>query len=145
MRSLFSFTVIFISLHGSFLPVQASLSQANKTKPVQIVQLQSNCNHPTSTVESVYCSRIRYEAADQQLNQVYQQLISKLNDEERSLLTEAQLGWIQLRDNNCEFAVYPSRRGTGYRGFLNDCKERMTKERTTELEKYSNERFIRDR
>ncbi|PSB50755.1 hypothetical protein C7B67_13280, partial [filamentous cyanobacterium Phorm 6] len=47
-----------------------------------------------------------------------------------------QLGWIKLRDNNCEFETYRSRRGTGYRGFLNECLDRMTKARTTELENY---------
>jgi uncharacterized protein YecT (DUF1311 family) len=61
---------------------------------------------------------------------------SKLSREERSLLTEAQQGWIKLRDKNCEFEVYRSRGGTGYQGFLNECLERMTKQRTGELEKY---------
>ncbi len=60
------------------------------------------------------CARLRYEQADRRLNQVYQQLISKLNGDERQELTNAQLAWIQFRDKNCSFEVYPSRTGTGY-------------------------------
>ena len=46
------------------------------------------------------------------------------------------LGWIKVRDKTCEFEVYQNRGGTGYRGFLNECLDRMTKVRTAELENY---------
>lgn len=59
-----------------------------------------------------------------------------MSREERSILAEAQLGWIQLRDKTCEFEVYQNRGGTGYEGFLNECLDRMTKARTAELEQY---------
>ena len=95
-----------------------------------------NCNNPQNNLEIKECIRLRYQAADRRLNEVYGQLILKLSAEERSLLVAAQQGWIQLRDKNCLFEVYGSRSGTGYRGFLNECLERMTKQRTGELEKY---------
>lgn len=101
---------------------------------------QLNCNSAKTNMEIKECIRLRYEAADRQLNQVYKELILKLSSEERSLLVEAQRGWIQLRDKNCEFEVYRSRRGTGYRGFLNECLERMTKQRKAELENYLKDR-----
>lgn len=97
---------------------------------------QLNCDRPQGDVQVRSCIRLRYEASDKRLNEVYKQLVAKLSGEERSLLVAAQLGWIKLRDNNCEFETYRSRRGTGYRGFLNECLDRMTKARTTELENY---------
>lgn len=100
-------------------------------------QQQPNCNNPhQNNLEIKECIRLRYEAADRRLNEVYQQLLAKLSREERVLVVEAQKGWIQLKENNCEFEVYVSRGATGYRGFLNECLERMTKQRTAELEKY---------
>lgn len=139
-RLIFGLTMILTALGSCFLPVCAASTQAIKVRPEQIVQRQLNCNNAKSNVEIKECIRLRYEAADRQLNQVYQELILKLSSEERSLLVEAQRGWIQLRDKNCEFEVYRSRRGTGYRGFLNECLERMTKQRTAELDNYLKDR-----
>jgi len=97
---------------------------------------QINCDRPQGDVEVRACIRFRYETSDKRLNEVYKQLVAKLSGEERSLLVEAQLGWIKLRDNNCEFETYRSRGGTGHSGFLSECLDRMTKARTAELEKY---------
>ncbi|XZO01448.1 MAG: lysozyme inhibitor LprI family protein [Microcoleus sp.] len=101
-----------------------------------VIAQQLNCDRPQGDVEVRACIRLRYELADKRLNDVYKQLIAKLNGEEKALLAEAQLGWIKVRDNSCEFEVYKNRGGTGYQGFLNECLERMTKQRTAELEKY---------
>ena len=97
---------------------------------------QINCDRPQGDAQVRSCIRLRYEASDKRLNEVYKQLAAKLSGEERSLVVEAQLGWIKLRDNNCEFETYRSRGGTGHSGFLNECLDRMTKARTAELEKY---------
>lgn len=121
-------------------PVFAELQQDSAATLNEIAQRQPNCNNPRSDIEIKECIRLRYEAADRRLNDVYKQLVAKLSREERSLLAEAQKGWIQWKENNCDFEVYGSRMGTGYRGFLNECLERMTKQRTAELEKYSRER-----
>lgn len=99
------------------------------------ITAQFNCSIINSNEGFKQCARVAYEQADRRLNQVYQQLVSKLNSDERQELTNAQLAWIQFRDKNCSFEVYPSRSGTGYLGYLNSCLERMTKERTTELQK----------
>lgn len=105
-----------------------------------VIAQQLNCDRPQGDVEVRACIRLRYELADKRLNDVYKQLIAKLNGEEKALLAEAQLGWIKVRDNSCEFEVYRNRGGTGYQGFLNECLERSTKQRTAELEKYFKER-----
>jgi uncharacterized protein YecT (DUF1311 family) len=86
------------------------------------------------------CIWLEYDKADRKLNDVYKRLTAKISPEERSLLTEAQLGWIKLRDNTCEFEVYRSRGGTGFSGFLNACKTRITNQRRAELERYLKEK-----
>ncbi|MEG3908786.1 lysozyme inhibitor LprI family protein [Microcoleus sp. w2-18bC1] len=101
---------------------------------------QINCDRPQGDAQVRTCIRLKYEASDQRLNEVYKQLMSQLSEEERSLLSEAQLGWIQLRDKTCEFEVYKSRGGSGYGGFLTECLDRMTKQRTAELEQYVKQR-----
>ncbi|MEG4629008.1 lysozyme inhibitor LprI family protein [Microcoleus sp. AR_TQ3_B6] len=108
--------------------------------PIFPIAQQINCDRPQGDVEVRACIRLNYEASDKRLNEVYKQLISHLSGEERALLSEAQIGWIKLRDKTCEFEVYKSRGGTGYGGFLNQCLERLTKQRTAELEKYLKDR-----
>ena len=138
--SLFSLMVSLTVVGSNSWPVFAELKQDSPATPSPIAQRQPNCNNPQTDIEIKECIRLRYEAADRRLNEVYKQLIAKLSREERSLLAESQKGWIQLKENNCDFEVYGSRRGTGYRGFLNECLERMTQQRTAELEKYLRER-----
>ena len=101
-----------------------------------VMAQQINYDRPQGDVQVRACIRFRYEAADKRLNEVYKQLIAKLSKEEKALLSEAQLGWIKQRDNTCEFEVYRNRGGSGFQGFLNECLERATKQRTAELEKY---------
>ncbi|MEG4271187.1 MULTISPECIES: lysozyme inhibitor LprI family protein [unclassified Microcoleus] len=138
-RSLFlSIPCGIASLHA-LLAIFGTTSVSAKSPSFPIAQ-QINCDRPQGDVEVRACIRLRYEIADKQLNDVYKQLIAKLSKEEKALLAEAQLGWIQLRDKTCEFEVYKSRGGTGYRGFLNECLDRMTKQRTAELEQYLKQR-----
>jgi uncharacterized protein YecT (DUF1311 family) len=108
--------------------------------PIFPIAQQINCDRPQGDAQVRTCIQLRYEASDKRMNEVYKQLISSLSDQERSILTEAQLGWIKLRDKTCEFEVYKSRGGSGYGGFLNECLDRMTKQRTAELEQYLKQR-----
>jgi uncharacterized protein YecT (DUF1311 family) len=103
-----------------------------------VIAQQINCDRPQGDVQVRACIRLRYEASDKRLNEVYKKLVAALNGEEKALLVDAQLGWIKLRDKTCEFEVYRNRGGTGYQGFLNECLDRMTQQRTAELEKYLN-------
>ncbi|MCU0545561.1 MAG: lysozyme inhibitor LprI family protein [Oscillatoriaceae cyanobacterium Prado104] len=134
-RSIFNIAASLVIFGSNCSPVLAELKQGIEVTPNSIAQQPSNCTGSTN-IEIQRCLRLNYEAADKRLNEVYKQVTANLSREERSLLTEAQQGWIKLRDKNCEFEVYRSRGGTGYRGFLNECLERMTKQRTGELEKY---------
>jgi uncharacterized protein YecT (DUF1311 family) len=118
------------------LAIEAILASLARSTPSDMIAQQLNCNNPGSNVEYKECAHRAYEQADRRLNQVYQQLRSKLSGAERKQLADAELAWIQFRDQNCSFEVYPSRGGTGYGGFLSECLERMTKQRTTDLQRY---------
>jgi uncharacterized protein YecT (DUF1311 family) len=127
-----------------FLPIALlaifGTTSVSAQSPSFPIAQQINCDRPQGDVQVRTCIRLRYEASDKRMNEVYKQLISSLSDEEQSILTEAQLGWIQLRDKTCEFEVYKSRGGSGYRGFLNECLDRVTQQRTSELEQYLKQR-----
>ena len=99
-----------------------------------------NCSKATATPELKFCSQQSYQAADRKLNQVYQQVVSSLSSEAKQLLTTGQQSWIKFRDNNCNFEVYSSRGGTGYEIFRNGCLERLTKQRTRDLQDYLSSR-----
>ncbi|MEG3986410.1 lysozyme inhibitor LprI family protein [Microcoleus sp. S28C3] len=120
----------------ALLAIFVGTTSVSAQSPSFPIAQQINCDRPQGDAQVRTCIRLRYEASDQRLNEVYKQLMSQLSGEERSPLSEAQLGWIKLRDKTCEFEVYKSRGGTGYGGFLNECLDRMTKQRTVELEQY---------
>ena len=124
---------------SALLAIFGTTSVSAQSPSFPIAQ-QINCDRPQGDVQVRACIRLRYEASDKRMNEIYKQLISSLSDEEQSILTEAQLGWIQLRDKTCEFEVYKNRGGTGYGGFLSECLDRMTKQRTAELENYLKQR-----
>lgn len=130
-RSLF-WSIALLAIFGT-QPVSAQ-------SPIFPIAQQINCDRPQGDAQVRTCIRLSYEASDKRMNEVYKQLISSLSDEERSILTEAQLRCIKLRDKTCEFEVYKNRGGTGYGGFLNECLDRVTPQRTAELEQYLKQR-----
>lgn len=139
-RAIFSLIVSLAVVGSNSWPVFAQLKQDSIAIPDQIAQRQRNCSNPQSNVEYKECAQLTYEAADKRLNQVYQQLLPKLSRKQRSVLDREQIKWIKSRDKNCEAEVYDNRGGSGYRGFLNECLERKTKQRTAELENYLRKR-----
>lgn len=132
-RSIFNVAMGLIILGSSASPVFAGSKQAIEVAPNLIAQQASICNGST-TIEINRCLRLNYEAADRRLNKVYQQVMSKLNRQERSKLIKVQRQWIKSRDRDCDREVSINRGGTGYSGFLNQCLERKTRQRTAELE-----------
>lgn len=141
-RAIFSLIVSLAVVGANSGTVFAELKPDSVAIPNYIAQQQPDCNNlqNKSNIEILKCIRLRYEAADKRLNQVYQQLVAKLNRRERSVLYQEQIKWIKSRDQNCESEVYGNRGGSGYRGFLNECLERKTKQRTAELENYLRKR-----
>jgi uncharacterized protein YecT (DUF1311 family) len=106
------------------------------SSPVMAQRPRIDCSKATSNTEIKFCSQESYAAADKQLNQAYQIVLKGVQGEQRQLLITGQQNWIRFRDNNCNFEVFASRGGTGYEIFRNGCLERLTKQRTKDLQNY---------
>ena len=91
------------------------------------------CANPQTQTEMTQCAAEAYKAADKVLNQVYQQLVAKLDDEEKAQLKEAQVAWLKYRDTNCDFVADQYKGGTMRPMIYAGCLEDVTKKRTTEL------------
>jgi uncharacterized protein YecT (DUF1311 family) len=123
--------VVISALIGSFVTLIQNSSATEKITAQKI-----DCNKATTTVELKYCSQLSYQQADKALNQVYRKVISGISGEQKSLLVSGGQAWIKFRDDNCSFETYGSRDGTGYIIFYNGCLERLTKQRTKDLQNY---------
>ena len=103
------------------------------TAPVNLEAQRDPCKGET-TFEMKQCSAKEYKRADDELNKVYQQLMSKLGDEgHKSALKSAQLAWLKYRDANCDFESYLNRGGSIYSVIVTECKTSMTASRTREM------------
>jgi uncharacterized protein YecT (DUF1311 family) len=119
-------------LCGFVMPVSLLAISASS----QAIAPKIDCAKANSTVEMKYCSQLSYQAADKQLNLVYRKVLGTTQGEPRQLLITGQQAWIKFRDNSCDFEVYQSRGGTGYEIFRNGCLEKLTKQRTQNLQDY---------
>ncbi len=94
------------------------------------------CNEPQTTPQMNNCAAALYQQADRRLNEVYKQVISKLNQREREKLIDEQLAWIQRRDASCKDQGRITPAGSAYAGARDACLAGETDKRTVELEKY---------
>jgi uncharacterized protein YecT (DUF1311 family) len=117
-----------------FAPVLLCLLAALSCS-AQAQKKQDPCEKAQSTAEMRDCVGREYREADAELNKVYQQVMSQLEDEgHKAALKEAQLAWIKYRDANCEFESYLNRGGTIYPVVYEGCRAAMTVSRTKELQ-----------
>jgi uncharacterized protein YecT (DUF1311 family) len=117
-RLLLLLIVAVMTISGSFA------QQKKKANP---------CDSANNQAEMNICAEKEYKAADAALNKVYGQLMSKLEDDHKAKLKEAELAWIKFRDVNCEFQAFPNIGGTIYPLVYNGCLASMTNDRTKEL------------
>lgn len=92
-----------------------------------------NCENPKTQIDMNACAFKDYQSADAELNAIYKQARNRLSEAGRIALRDAQRAWIKFRDNDCEAA------GSQYQGgsirplVVNNCLERLTRERTAGL------------
>jgi uncharacterized protein YecT (DUF1311 family) len=98
------------------------------------------CANAQSQAEMNICAGKEYKAADIVLNQVYRQLVSKLDDEEKLQLKEAQTAWLKYRDSNCEFVADQYKGGSIRPTIHGLCLAEMTRNRTSELKQQIKDR-----
>jgi uncharacterized protein YecT (DUF1311 family) len=96
-------------------------------------QQRDPCKGET-TYEMKMCAAKRYKQADDELNKVYRELMSKLEDEgHKATLKTAQQAWLKYRDGECDFVSYLNRGGTIYSVVQTECMTSLTNSRIKEL------------
>lgn len=89
-----------------------------------------------SQAEANACARFQYTQADDEMNRVYEQLMSDLagdDDKNQQKLRQAQLLWLQYRDANCESEASIYEGGSIRPAIYNQCLASVTRERTGRL------------
>lgn len=115
---------------------QATPSSVDPTHQ-QMLSGQLECKSPQTQAAINACAGLSAEAADKQLNQVYQQLRSNLKGSQREkLLIDAELAWIRFRDINCAFEKSSYEGGSIAPSVYYGCIEQITKQRIQKLEGY---------
>lgn len=132
MNSLAGRTIVFVSL---LLAAATSITAQQRRKA-------DPCANPQTQAEMNICAGKAFEAADAVLNQVYQKLMSMLDDAEKAQLKEAETAWLKYRDTNCEFVADQFKGGSMRPMIYAGCLADMTKKRTTELRTQIKERNL---
>lgn len=113
--------------------------QSEKKHPIDIKR--ENCHSIDSnqtTLGMTNCEYITAELWDKQLNEYYNLLMTLLNKDEREILRDSQLKWIEYRDKELKFSgtFYHNLQGTMWRivaaGRLCD----LTRTRALEIKEY---------
>ncbi|MEG4395522.1 lysozyme inhibitor LprI family protein [Microcoleus sp. BROC3] len=130
-------STISVKLAASLLLLTAGFLLPSKASniPMQVAQ-QPNCKSPQTTLDMNVCSSQEFQAADRKLNQVYQQLLQKLNSKQKQRLTVAQRSWLKFRDESCNYEMGQFEGGTLAASTYGYCRARVTQERIKDLEGY---------
>ena len=123
------------SVYSSKTLALASSIKITADKPTK--QKVTECSNPITQAAMNFCSKLSAEAADKELNQVYQELRKKLRGTppEKKLI-EAQLAWIEFRDADCAFEISRFEGGSIVPLVYATCLESRTKQRIKTLENY---------
>src|SRR4028118_1475053 len=70
-----------------------------------IIAQNIDCKNATTTRDLIACSTQSYQAADKQLNEVYQRVLPVVSGEQKDRLIEVQNTWIKFRDSSCGFEI----------------------------------------
>lgn len=115
----------------------AASSSAPDITSAQASAPSANCANAQTQAEINQCAQASYETADKELNRVYQELKSSLNSQEQEELIDAELAWIEYRDQTCEAESSQYEGGSIQPTIYYGCLERVTTERTAELQSQS--------
>ncbi len=120
--------------------VSSSSSADSPTEgPSPLLAQQDPCANAQNQRQINQCSQQKAEAADKKLNQAYQQVIAQLNGQQRQALINAQSAWIKFRDTTCAYEKGRFAGGSIAPSIYSTCIERVTAQRTTDLENYMKE------
>ena len=129
---------------ATLLVISASVS----TLPRVLQAQELNCQDAVTQTEMTSCARIELEAADKELNAVWEEALILAEDEDAfrepsgsdnrpgyvETLRNAQSAWISFRDLECEYRGFQARGGTMEPMLVNQCLAELTRNRTTQLQ-----------
>ncbi|MEA2120005.1 lysozyme inhibitor LprI family protein [Halovibrio sp. HP20-50] len=97
------------------------------------------CDNANTQAELTQCTAQGYQVADDELNEAYRVLVSKLDNNSASLekLREAQRAWINFRDAECAFESSAVEGGSAQPMVRNGCLTAQTKARTERLQEHA--------
>lgn len=103
-----------------------------------------DCANPVTQMDMNQCAYDDWEAADTDLNEVYQQAMGLLKTWDTDLpadekggaaaLKDAQRAWITFRDNACEAEGYAMKGGSAEPLLVYGCMRLLTEERVGHLQ-----------
>ena len=140
MKTSFAARVSGYSKPGIALVFCSTMWLAGISVSAQKQKKPDPCANPQTQTEMTQCAADAYKAADAVLNQVYRQLVAKLDDDEKAQLKEAQTAWLKYRDTNCDFVADQYKGGTMRPMIYAGCLADVTKNRTSELREQIKER-----
>ena len=98
-----------------------------------------DCANPATTADMITCGGRDLDAADRELNQVYDETMGLVRKraadwpEAAGNLRAAQRAWVVFRDANCTWVAGAMEGGTGQPVLEISCRSEMTRARTKEL------------
>lgn len=118
-------------------PTDPSPSPPIAQRPDRPDSSLADCEGAQTQAELTACANAQAEAADDRLNEVYQQVRDRIQGTaEDALLVDAQLAWIEFRDRECDFVVRSYEGGSIAALIYSSCVARVTEQRTEELRNY---------
>lgn len=99
--------------------------------------MADSCDNAQTQTELNTCTLAQYEASDKELNTVYNKYRAKLDNNQKTMLKDAQLAWIKYKELSCSFETYGLKGGSAYAMILNQCLAKKTQHRTEELRQLS--------
>ena len=111
-----------------------------------------DCQDQQTTADFMQCAGQDFAQADAELNATWEDVLNNFEKVDAELadrrthpnfkavdrITDAQLAWIELRDNDCAVARSTAPNGTLYRPTEIRCRTKRTKERTAQLQRLLN-------
>jgi uncharacterized protein YecT (DUF1311 family) len=116
---------------------QISDTPSNDQK-IEYSQEPNYCSNPQFQSQMNSCAEFWAKAEEAKLNQIHQQLASKMEDSRREKLVETELAWVKSRDSACNSEAKEVEGGTIWPTIYYSCITEKTKQHRQELEKYIN-------
>ncbi len=98
-------------------------------------QIPALCSNSPTQLEMNDCAAKALTEADADLNNLYQQLLVKLDPKTKDMAREAQRAWLTFRDKECVSRTGggPDQGGTIWPALYTECKVALTRARNKDL------------